>query len=46
MRKTRMGGKCAAAFGAGLIAAIICPADWLVAILALALIVTGIFCFR
>ncbi len=46
MRKTNLAGKCAAAFGGGLIVALLCPPQWLVAILALVLIGMGIFCFR
>lgn len=41
-----IGGKCSAAFGLGMIVAFICPAQWLVAILSLILILVGIFCFR
>lgn len=46
MKKRCLGGKCSAAFGLGMIVAFICPAEWLVAILALILIIMGIFCFR
>lgn len=46
MKKHCLGGKCSAAFGLGMIVAFICPAEWLVAILALILIIMGIFCFR
>ena len=46
MKRNRSGGKCASAFGLGLIVAMICPADWLVAILALILIVTGVLCLH
>ncbi len=46
MKKSSLGGKCSAAFGLGMIVAFICPAEWLVAILAFVLIILGIFCFR
>ncbi|MBQ6819563.1 MAG: hypothetical protein IJP35_08180 [Clostridia bacterium] len=46
IKKNSIGGKCSAAFGLGMIVAFICPAEWLVAILALILILLGIFCFR
>lgn len=46
IKKGSIGGKCSAAFGLGMIVAFICPAEWLVAILAFALILLGIFCFR
>ena len=46
MKKHSFGGKCAAAFGLGMIIAFICPAEWLVAILAIILMIMGIFCFR
>ena len=46
MKKSGFGGKCSAAFGLGMIVAFVCPAEWLVAILAFVLIILGIFCFR
>lgn len=46
MRKKFRGGKCGAAFGTGLIVAMILPSEWLVAILALILIGTGLCCLR
>jgi len=46
MKKSSFGGKCSAAFGLGMIVAFICPAEWLVAILACILIIIGIFCLR
>ncbi len=46
MKKSGFGGKCSAAFGLGMIVAFVCPAEWLVAILAFILIILGIFCFR
>ena len=46
IKKGSVGGKCFAAFGLGMIVAFICPPEWLVAVLAFALIVVGIFCFR
>ena len=46
MRRKIRGGKCAAAFGVGMIVALICPAEWLVAIMAIVLVIMGVFCLR
>ncbi len=46
MRRHSSLGLCGAAFSLGMIAAYVCPAKWLVVLLALLLITTGILCLR